>query len=146
MTSNLRWNVEAGHADAIIVNAVVDVVAVRSIYVEASVYSGRENDIRNGPTAFWNVCSPLSLVRRLGGILTMGELLDALNAVDERAAPHDRSSKWAIDQAAEAVEKAIEACREAGMPLYTLSRWTRQAPLQALAIAFLVGVLITRRR
>jgi hypothetical protein len=74
----------------------------------------------------------------------MGELLDALNAMDERAAPHDR--KWAIDQAAEAVDKAIEACREPGMPLYTLNRWVRQAPMQALVIAFLVGVLVTRRR
>jgi hypothetical protein len=27
-----------------------------------------------------------------------------------------------------------------------LSRWTRQAPLQALAVAFLVGVLFSRRR
>jgi hypothetical protein len=32
------------------------------------------------------------------------------------------------------------------MPLDKLSRWTRQAPLQALAVAFLVGVLTTRRR
>jgi hypothetical protein len=31
----------------------------------------------------------------------MGELLDALNAVDERAAPPDRPRKWALDQAAE---------------------------------------------
>ena len=76
----------------------------------------------------------------------MGELLDALNAMDERAAPHDRPRKWAIDQAAEAVDKAIEACREPGMPLHTLNRWVRQAPMQALAIAFLVGVLVTRRR
>jgi hypothetical protein len=76
----------------------------------------------------------------------MGELLDALNAVDERAAPPDRPRKWAIDQAAEAVDKAIKACREPGMPLYTLSHWVRQAPVQALAIAFLVGVLVTRRR
>jgi hypothetical protein len=76
----------------------------------------------------------------------MGELLDALSAMDERAAPHDRPRKWGIDQAAEAVDKAIEACREPGMPLYTLNRWVRQAPMQALAIAFLVGVLVTRRR
>jgi hypothetical protein len=64
----------------------------------------------------------------------MGELLDALNARDERAAPDDRPRKWAIDQAAEAVDKAIEACREPGMPLYTLSRWVRRTPMQALAI------------
>jgi hypothetical protein len=76
----------------------------------------------------------------------MGELLDALNELDEREAARDAPRKWALDQAAEAVDKAIEACREPGMPLYTLSRWTRQAPLQALAVAFLVGVLVARRR
>jgi hypothetical protein len=73
----------------------------------------------------------------------MGELLEAL---DEREAARDRPRKSAIDQAAEAVDKAIEACRDPGMPLYTLSHWTRQAPLQALAVAFLVGVLVARRR
>jgi hypothetical protein len=72
----------------------------------------------------------------------MGELLEALNELDEREAARDQSRKSAIDQAAEAVDKAIEACREPG----TLSRWTRQAPLQALAIAFSVGVLVARRR
>jgi hypothetical protein len=76
----------------------------------------------------------------------MGELLEALNELDERKAARDRPRKSAIDQAAEAVDKAIEACRDPGMPLYTLSRWTRQAPLQALAVAFLVGVLVARRR
>jgi hypothetical protein len=76
----------------------------------------------------------------------MGELLEALNELDEREAARDQSRKSAIDQAAEGVDKAIEACREPGMPLYTLSRWTRQAPLQALAVAFLVGVLVARRR
>jgi len=76
----------------------------------------------------------------------MGELLEALNELDEREAPRDQPRKSAIDQAAEAVDRAIEACREPGMPLYTLSRWTRQAPLQALAVAFLIGVLVARRR
>ena len=75
----------------------------------------------------------------------MGELLDALNELDEREAPRDQPRKSAIDQAAEAVAKVIEACREPGMP-FTLSRWTRQAPLQALAVAFLVGALVARRR
>jgi hypothetical protein len=76
----------------------------------------------------------------------MGELLDALNELDEREAARETPRKWALDQAAEAVNEAIEACREPGMPLYTLSRWTRQAPLKALAVAFLVGVLVARRR
>jgi hypothetical protein len=32
------------------------------------------------------------------------------------------------------------------MTLDTLSHWTRRAPLQALAAAFLVGVIVSRRR
>jgi len=76
----------------------------------------------------------------------MGELLEALNELDERETARGQPRKSAIDQAAEAVDNAIEACREPGMPLYTVSRWTRQAPLQALAVAFLVGLLVARRR
>jgi hypothetical protein len=76
----------------------------------------------------------------------MGELTDSLNALDEREAPPDKLRESTLDQAAEAGDRAIEACREPGMPLYTLSRLTRQAPLQALAVAFLLGVLVTRRR
>jgi hypothetical protein len=77
----------------------------------------------------------------------MGELLDALNA-GEQVAPPEEPRTWAIDQAAEAVDRAIEACREPAMPLrlHTLSRWTRQAPLRALAIAFLVGMIFARRQ
>lgn len=46
----------------------------------------------------------------------MGELLDGLNAT-EQVAPPGKPRKWAIDQAAEAVDRAIAACREPGMPL-----------------------------
>ena len=81
----------------------------------------------------------------------MGELLDRLNAMDSRTRAPGEPVRSAADQAALAfrsasrrVNKAIEAVREPGMPLDTLSRWTRQAPLQALAAAFLVGVILTR--
>jgi hypothetical protein len=81
----------------------------------------------------------------------MGELLDALNALDERGAA--RESVNPFDQAAQAfrsasqrVNEAIEAVQAPGMPLDMLARFARQAPLQALAVAFLVGVLVTRRR
>jgi hypothetical protein len=80
----------------------------------------------------------------------MGELLDALNAVDSDAAGPTKS---AVDQAAELfrsasekVNEAIDAVREPGMPLDAISRWARQAPLQALAAAFLIGVMTARRR
>jgi len=71
----------------------------------------------------------------------MGELLDRLNAVDSGA---DAPTTSAIDQAADlfhaashAINEAIEAVR---------GRWTRQMPLQALAVAFLIGVMTARRR
>jgi hypothetical protein len=84
------------------------------------------------------------------GMSQMGELLDALNAADSKtAAP----AKSALDQAAELfrfasqkVNEAIDAVQQPGMPLDAISRWTRQAPLQALAAAFLVGVMTARRR
>jgi hypothetical protein len=81
----------------------------------------------------------------------MGELLDALNTLDDRGPPAEPINP--LDQAAAAfrsasqrVNEAIEAIQEPGMPLDILSRWTRKAPLQALAVAFLVGVLFARRR
>jgi hypothetical protein len=82
----------------------------------------------------------------------MGELLDALNTLDRGARPQSETGSLA-DQAAQAfrsasqrVNEAIEAVQEPGMPLDILARATRRAPLQALAVAFLVGVLVTRRR
>jgi hypothetical protein len=88
----------------------------------------------------------------------MGELLDALNEMDDRTIPGefiippDKSSHSFADLAAQAfrsasrtVNEAIEVLQEPNMPLDMLSRWTRRAPLSALAIAFLVGVHAARR-
>ena len=83
----------------------------------------------------------------------MGELMDRLNAMDAREAASDQPVDLFVDVAALAfrsasqrVNDAIEAIREPGMPLDMLSRWTRRAPLQALAAAFLIGVMSARRR
>jgi hypothetical protein len=83
----------------------------------------------------------------------MGELLDRLNAMDSRPRAPGEPIMSVADQAAQAfrlasrrVNEAIEAVREPGVPLDSLSRWTRQAPLQALAAAFLIGVIMTRQR
>jgi hypothetical protein len=82
----------------------------------------------------------------------MGELLDKLNALDGAPAPDEPINSLA-DHAARAfrsasqrLNEAIEAIQEPGMPLDALGRFARQAPLQALAVAFLVGMLVTRRR
>ena len=82
----------------------------------------------------------------------MGELVDALKAVDRggRATGKRRS---AVEQAAQTfrnasrqVEDAIDAARQPDMPLDNLARLVRQAPLQSLAVAFLAGVMVARRR
>ena len=77
----------------------------------------------------------------------MGELLDRLNAMDSRPRePGEPIRSVAAQAFRSASQRLNEAIREPGMPLDTLSRWTRQAPLQALAAAFLVGVIMRRRR
>ncbi|SDS77035.1 hypothetical protein [Bradyrhizobium canariense] len=83
----------------------------------------------------------------------MGELLDALNAADAGIARGEPAEKSAAERAADAIQSvsqradsAIEAGRKPGMPPDMLSRLVRQAPLQSLAIAFLVGAILFRRR
>ena len=44
------------------------------------------------------------------------------------------------------VADAIEAGRQPGAPLDRLAQWTRAAPMHSLAIAFLFGILLGRRR
>ena len=83
----------------------------------------------------------------------MGELLDALNELDERTTAPEQPSVSFVDLAAQifrtasrAVNEAIEVLQEPNMPLDMISRWTRRAPLAALGIAFLVGMRVARRR
>jgi hypothetical protein len=74
--------------------------------------------------------------------------------------PQNTDGPGKLDQAREAVQAAtqtvkdttrsvvdaIEAGRQPGAPLDRLARWAREAPLHAVTIAFLVGVLVGRRR
>jgi hypothetical protein len=83
----------------------------------------------------------------------VGELLDALNELDERATAPKRPPYSFVDLAAQifrtasrTVNEAIEVLQEPNMPLDMLGRWTRRAPLAALGIAFLVGMRVARRR
>ena len=81
----------------------------------------------------------------------MGELLDGLNTLDAGgAAPEEPKST--VDQAAEALQsatrrvgEAVDAARQPDMPLDVLAKLVRQAPLQSLAIAFVLGVMVARR-
>jgi hypothetical protein len=62
-------------------------------------------------------------------------------------------AKEAVHAAGETVKtttqtlaKAIDEGRRPGAPLDRLAHWTREAPLHAIAVAFLVGVIVANRR
>jgi hypothetical protein len=52
----------------------------------------------------------------------------------------------ALRAAVERLSEAIEAARQPGQPLSTISAITREAPLASLFVAFLFGVAVARRR
>src|SRR6266403_3135253 len=52
----------------------------------------------------------------------------------------------AVKDTAQRVGRAIDAGRKPGMPLSILSNIAREAPLGSLLVAFLLGVLVARRR
>jgi hypothetical protein len=83
----------------------------------------------------------------------MGELLDRLNKIDPYphapGAPIKSFANQAADvfqSASERINETIEAIQAPGMPLDNLTRWACRSPLQALAAAFLAGVILARRR
>jgi hypothetical protein len=62
--------------------------------------------------------------------------------------PSDSTTAKIIDgvqSASKHVSNAIETSRQPGMPLDNLARAVREAPLAALAVAFMVGVVFGRR-
>jgi hypothetical protein len=48
--------------------------------------------------------------------------------------------------AGQRVSETIDTGREFGLPLDTIARLVREAPLHSLAIAFLIGLVIAGRR
>jgi hypothetical protein len=57
-----------------------------------------------------------------------------------------RGATEAVQATSESVAAAIEAGRRPGRLLDHLSRLTCEAPFRSLAIAFLLGVMFSRRR
>lgn len=51
-----------------------------------------------------------------------------------------------VRAASSTVAGAIEAGRQPGEPLDRLARWAREAPVHAVLVAFLVGMVVGRRR
>ena len=71
--------------------------------------------------------------------------------MDERLdSPDDPKSTFgqtaeAIQNASRRVGEAVDAARQPDMPLDILTKLVRQAPLQSLAIAFVLGLVMARR-
>jgi ElaB/YqjD/DUF883 family membrane-anchored ribosome-binding protein len=57
---------------------------------------------------------------------------------------HEQTTET-IQNATRRVGDVVDAARQTGMPLDVLAKLVRQAPLSALGIAFMVGVLVARR-
>jgi hypothetical protein len=90
----------------------------------------------------------------------MGQLLDALNAVDadiaaanEPTSPIDEPTfdepiSSVVDEATESVIGAADPAvpRRADTAIEAMTKLVRQAPLHALAVAFVLGVAVARRR
>lgn len=67
-----------------------------------------------------------------------GKLEQAKEAVQTAAATVQATTRTVAD--------AIEDARQPGAPLDRLAHWTRAAPVHSLAIAFLAGIILGRRR
>jgi hypothetical protein len=154
----------AGHQDQAIgtrhqphgaINVTADLASVSDQLRQRHVVLQRNQD-QSGrfvpkAAAPWNIRPPPPLGHEVREDADMGELLDALNAVDARGAAPDEP-KSTVDQAAAAfqsasrrVGEAVDAARQPDMPLDVLARLVRQAPLPSLAIAFVLGVIVARR-
>jgi hypothetical protein len=56
-----------------------------------------------------------------------------------------RDASGTVQTTTRSIADAIEAGRRLGAPLDRLARLTREAPVQALAIAFIIGLIVARR-
>jgi hypothetical protein len=64
----------------------------------------------------------------------------------EQAREAVQAATGTVKETTQSVAEAIDVARRPGAPLDRLARWTREAPLQSLAVAFLAGMLVARRR
>ena len=75
----------------------------------------------------------------------IGAGIDAPNKLDQ-AREAVQAATQMVKETTQSVADAIEARRQPGAPLDRLARWAREAPLHAVTVAVLVGVLLGRRR
>ena len=72
--------------------------------------------------------------------------LDDPQTMMDKATETVRGAAEAVQSTTDSVTGAINESRRPGGVLDQLSRFTREAPLRSLAIAFMVGWVLARRR
>jgi len=87
--------------------------------------------------------APIESVKR-GRVSPMDEFASGIGMTPTESAAARAAE--GVRAASQTVSDAIDAGRRPGMPLDTLARLTRESPLAALAIAFLLGLAISRPR
>ena len=75
----------------------------------------------------------------------IGEGVESQNKLDQ-AREAVQAATQTVKETTQSVADAVEAGRQPGAPLDRLARWAQEAPLHAVTVAFLVGVLLGRRR
>jgi ElaB/YqjD/DUF883 family membrane-anchored ribosome-binding protein len=75
----------------------------------------------------------------------IGEGIDGAGKLDQ-AKEAVQGATRTVKETTQSIADAVEAGRRPGAPLDRLARWSREAPLHAVTVAFLVGVLLGRRR
>ena len=74
----------------------------------------------------------------------IGEHIDGPGKLDE-AKEAVQAATQTVKETTQSVADAVEAGRQPGAPLDRLARWAQEAPLHAVTVAFLVGILLGRR-
>jgi ElaB/YqjD/DUF883 family membrane-anchored ribosome-binding protein len=75
----------------------------------------------------------------------IGEGIDGAGKLDQ-AREAVQAAAGTVKETTQSIADAVDAGRRPGAPLDRLARWAREAPLHAVTVAFLVGVLLGRRR
>ena len=74
-----------------------------------------------------------------------GEGIDGTNKLDQAKEAVEAATQT-VKATTRSVAGAIEGGQRPGSPLDRLARWAQEAPLHAVMVAFLVGVLLGRRQ
>ena len=75
----------------------------------------------------------------------IGEAIDGPKKLNQ-AKEAVQAATQAVKETTQSVADAVEANRQADGPLDRLARWAQAAPLHAVTVAFLIGVLLGRHR